>query len=72
MASAFAQPHSILEMTEDPRGMFLGYQTLLNVKSNAAAQAAPGFHQFPFHPKEQDATNSLYFHVQVFSSDWLL
>ena len=48
VANACAKPHSILEMTEDVRGVFLGYQTLLNVKSNAAAQAAPGFHQFTF------------------------
>ena len=50
VANAFAKPHSILEMTEDARGVFLGYQTLLNVKSNAVAQAGPGFHQFIFLP----------------------
>jgi hypothetical protein len=37
VANAFAKPHSILEMTEDSRGVFLGYQTLLNVKKPPTA-----------------------------------
>ena len=39
VTSRFSTPHTILELTEDARATFLGYQTLLNVKSNAAAQA---------------------------------
>ena len=39
VTSRFSTPHTILELTEDAQATFLGYQTLLNVKSNAAAQA---------------------------------
>ena len=38
VATAFAEPHSVLEFHDDARGAFLGFQTCLNVQANAAAQ----------------------------------
>lgn len=35
----FVQPHIVLELSTDAKATFMGYQTLLNVKSNAAVQA---------------------------------
>ena len=39
VASTFETAHTILEFTDTARASFLGYQTLLNVRANAAAKA---------------------------------
>ena len=42
VATRFAAPHTVLEFTESGKAAFLGYQTLLNVRSNAAVKALRG------------------------------
>lgn len=39
VASRFAAPHAVIEFTDEGKAAFLGYQTLLNVRSNAAVKA---------------------------------
>ena len=39
VASRFAAPHAVIEFTAAGKAAFLGYQTLLNVRSNAAVKA---------------------------------
>ena len=39
VASRFAAPHAVIEFTDEGKAAFLGYQTLLNVRANAAVKA---------------------------------
>lgn len=42
VACRFKDPHAVLEFTNEGKAAFLGYQTLLNVRSNAAVKACLG------------------------------
>lgn len=41
VANRFAESHQTLDMSEEAKAAYLGFQTLLNVQANAAVKASP-------------------------------